>query len=92
MAAAKKAKTHKLPPPRAKSSVLQKHTPEFVHGALGRETSLTGCCSYINRFFEAHIMHGLFGCTNLKIFVCKKCLLSAFCKILCFDLLECLFL
>ena len=51
VATAKKAKSHKLPPPRAKSSVLQKHTPEFVHGALGRETSLTGCCPYKNRVF-----------------------------------------
>ena len=39
-----------------------------------------------------HIVQALFACTNLKIFVCKKCLVSPFCKILCSYLLECLFL
>ena len=37
-------------------------------------------------------MRWLFACTNLKIFVCTVLVpSSAFCKTLCFVLLECLF-
>ena len=40
-----------IAPPWAKRSVLQKHTPEFVHGTVGREASSTGCCPYKNKAF-----------------------------------------
>ena len=89
----KKAKNHKLPTPWAKSSVLWKHTPEFLHGTAERDFSLTGCCPYKNSVFLGHIVQRYSAYTNLKnICVCKKCLLCTFCKILCFYLLECLFL
>ena len=47
----KKAKNHKLPTPWAKSSVLWKHTPEFLDGTAERDSSLMGCCPYKNSVF-----------------------------------------
>ena len=72
MATAQEAKKHKLPTPWAKSSVLWKHTPEFLHGLVERDPSLTGCCPYKNSVFWGHIVQRLCACTNLKIFVCIK--------------------
>ena len=71
MATAREAKNHKLPTPWAKSSVLWKHTPEFLDGTAERDSSLTGCCPYKNSVFWGHIVQQYSAYTNLKnICVC----------------------
>ena len=59
MATEQKAKNHKLPTPWAKSSVLWKHTPEFLDGTAERDSSLTGCCPYKIVFFEVTLCSGI---------------------------------
>ena len=88
----KKAKSHKLPPLSQELCFVETHTWICARGTCC-ETSLTGCCPYKNRFvWGSHCARVVRMYQFENICVCKKCLLSAFCKVLCFDLLECLFL
>ena len=75
------------------SGLCKNQTPEFLHGLVERDPSLTGCCVYKNRVFWGHLAPGVLAHVPTWKYLCvSKCLLTTLYKILCSYLLECLFL
>ena len=66
----KRPKVTNCPPPSQELCFVETHTWICVHGALGRETSLTGCCLYTNRVFWGSHCARVVRMYQFEIFVC----------------------
>ena len=67
----KDQKSQIAPPPEPRALFCRNTHLNLCTGHLAAENPLLQCVALIKiGFFEAHIVQGLFECTNLKIFVC----------------------
>ena len=73
----KRPKVTNCPLPEPRAQFCRNTHLNLCTGHLAAKPLWQGVALIKIGFFEAHIVHGLFGCTNLKIFVVKK--MPSFC-------------